>query len=70
MVEKNEIKQSVDVMDNSKYRIALDLMVKIASYDTREKSEGSERKYWLTLFHQCLKATDPSNSLESIFREK
>jgi hypothetical protein len=59
-----------EIKDNSKERVAYDLLEKIASYDSREKSEGMKREYWLTLYHQCLKATSGTYSIDSILNEK
>jgi hypothetical protein len=60
----------IEIKDNSKERVAFDLLEKIASYDSREKAEGMKREYWLTLYHQCLKATSGTCSIESILNEK
>ncbi len=39
--------------DDSKYRVAYDLMHKISAYEKDTK----DRKYWLTLYAQCVHAS-------------
>lgn len=41
----------VDLMDSSKYRVAYDLMNRIAHTETATK----DRQYWLNLYTQCRK---------------
>lgn len=69
MGEKFEIKQPVEIKDNSKERVAFDLMKAIEYYDSRADTGRKDRKYWLTLYSQCLKATS-GYSLESILKEE
>ena len=45
----------VNLTNDSKYRVALDLMYKIASVEANapNKDERKDRKYWLSLYEQC-----------------
>lgn len=43
----------LNVQSDSKYRVAFELMEKIASYDDTD-SEVRNREYWLTLYAQSL----------------
>lgn len=52
------------VPTDSKQRVAYDLALHISSY---EKEATKDRKYWLSLYHQCYKAT-MGESLESILK--
>lgn len=58
----------VEIKDNSKERVAYDLMKMIWHDDSRAEQNQTDRKYWLTLYSQCLKATS-GYSLESILKE-
>jgi hypothetical protein len=69
MAEDVKIKTPIEIKDTSKERVAFDLMEKIEYYDARSKGNKEDRKYWLTLYFQCLKATS-GNSLESILKEE
>jgi hypothetical protein len=55
----------VSIESDSRYRVAYDLMSKIAYIENVTK----DRKYWLTLYHQTLKATEVHHKLESILKE-
>lgn len=68
MTDKIEVQSPVEVKDNSKERVALDLMSAIAANEGKSQAKDS-RKYWLTLYHQCWKATS-GHQLESILREE
>ena len=59
----------VEIKDNSKERVAFDLMAVIVNNESRAKQERSNRNYWLTLYSQCLKATS-NYALESILKEQ
>ena len=69
MAEDTKITNPVEIKDNSKERVAFDLMNVIASdeYDG-SRTEQKNRKYWLSLYCQCLKATS-GYPLESILKE-
>lgn len=69
MNDKIEIQRPVEIKENSKERVALDLMERIARIDDRFETEQNDRKYWLTLYYQCLKATS-GTSLKLILREE
>lgn len=56
----------VNIKSSSKESVAFDLMKTIYTY---EKPNDKNRKYWLTLYSQCLKATS-GHTLESILKEE
>ncbi len=64
-----KITTPVKIESSSKEHVALLLMDKIVYYDTRAKNEITDRKYLLTLYRQCLKATS-NYPLESILKEE
>ncbi len=55
----------VKIDQTSQEAVAFKLMDLISS---RESVEVTDRKYWLTLYRQCYKATN-GNSLESILKQ-
>jgi hypothetical protein len=64
MSDSRSISGSVQVDQSSIEIAAFQLMQHIGNYET---DENQDRKYWLTLYRQCIKATN-RNSLESILR--
>lgn len=58
----------IDVVTDSKQRVAFDLMKLIDAHSPVEL-ERQKKDYWLTLYRQCYKAASGS-SLESILREE
>ncbi len=54
-----EIKQdpSVQIENSSKEMVAFELTKHIAAHGNEPDSTQRDRKYWLTLYCQCLKAT-------------
>ena len=66
MTDKTQITNPIEIKDNSKERVAFDLMEKIANYErgsganlvqevvTKQRS----REYWLRLYNQCYKVID------------
>ena len=69
MAENTQIDGSVTVQSNAKERVAFDLMTRITRTDSRVADEKNDRKYWLTLYSQCLKATS-GYPLESVLEEE
>ena len=67
MGDKFEIKNPIEIKDNSKERVAIDLMKFIG--DEEIERPNRDRRYWLVLYRQCLKATYGS-PLESILKEE
>jgi hypothetical protein len=67
MADKLNIDSPVQIQNASKQSVAFDLMKKIASEE--KHVESGNRKYWLTLYSQCLKATNGSK-LEFILKEE
>ena len=64
------ITNPIEIKDNSKERVAFDLMEKISFFEHDNKeADQSKREYWLTLYRQCLKATYYQSSLKSILQE-
>jgi hypothetical protein len=52
MAENFSVSGPIDVSADSPQRVAYDLMTLIASYEN--KSAQKDRRYWLTLFYQCV----------------
>jgi len=67
MSEHVTIKTPVRIESDSKCRVAYDLATKIDAYGKLD-SEQKDRKYWLTLYHQCYKAAN-GRPLEEILKE-
>lgn len=55
MAEDVRVSGPVAVQSDSRERVALELMARIAN--TENSSETSKREYWLKLYTQCYKAT-------------
>jgi len=70
MAENTKISGPVEIVTDSSSRVAYDLMEKIAGWEKATDEEKRTREYWLTLFHQCVLATEPYASLESIQKRK
>ena len=68
MSENTKITNPIEIKDNSKERVAYDLMVYISYDEKKQGDKNKDRKYWLTLYAQCLKATS-GYPLESILKE-
>jgi len=60
--------EKVEIKSDAPSRVAFDLMAHIASYEGKSKEEKATRDYWLTLFHQSMKASKGHSSLESILK--
>jgi hypothetical protein len=69
MAEDLKVSGPVEIKSASKEQAALALLEKIINYDNRFDVESKERKYWLTLYFQCLKATSGCD-LENILKEE
>ncbi len=52
-IKENHMAENVkiDLEDNSKYRVALDLAFRIAHAE--QKTTTGDREYWLKLYSQC-----------------
>jgi len=66
MADDVKINGPVEIQSDSKERVAFDLMNKIADYD--DTGNQNNKKYWLGLYLQCLKATNGS-TLEYVLKE-
>lgn len=55
MTEQTSIAGPVNVVSDSRERVAFELMCKIDDYSQLERKQ-KDNKYWLTLYSQCLKA--------------
>ena len=66
MADKIDINSPVKIESDSKARVAFELMNKIDSF-VNVNSDQKDKKYWFTLYSQCLKATS-GYSLESILK--
>ena len=69
MSDDIRITSPVKIKDNSKERVAFNLMEHISNLDNASDSEKSNRNYWLTLYRQCYKASS-GNNLKSILTEE
>jgi|SaaInl8_200m_RNA_FD_contig_81_410074_length_1634_multi_3_in_0_out_0_2 hypothetical protein len=69
MAEDTKITNPVEIKSNSKERVAFDLMKHISLKEKRQGDNQQDRKHWLTLYSQCLKATY-GFPLESILKEE
>lgn len=55
------------VREDSRYRVAFDLMQTIANSESKDKvGKPDPRTYYLKLYYQCMQATFPGNSLNAI----
>lgn len=65
MSDKTEIKNPIQIKDNSIERVAFDLMQKIVDAEiSREKDDylkPTPREYFLKLYNQCHKVVDNRN---------
>ncbi len=68
MADKIEVTSPVAVESDSKERVAFDLACKIAEHTDIEFRQ-KDKKYWLTLYRQCWKATT-GHALPSILAEE
>lgn len=50
------ISSPISIKDNSKERVALELLQIVTRYESKEDN-SKNRAYWLTLYSQCLQAT-------------
>lgn len=68
--EQRSITGSVSVESDAKPRVAFDLM-KLIGYHCHNVDMGPQqkRKYWLELYHQCLRAAD-GDSAEQILKDE
>jgi len=56
MSENINISSPVKVVSDSKEAVAFELMKHISSFEGKSEDEMSKREYWLTLYHQSIKA--------------
>jgi len=69
MAEKIEIARPVQIESDSKERVAFELMQHIAAWEDASEDRKRDKKYWLSLYLQCIKATN-DYPLESILKEQ
>jgi hypothetical protein len=62
MAEKMSVQGPVKVEPTAAEYTALKLMQHIAEYEGKDQEKG-DRKYWLTLYHQCLLVVKDHDSL-------
>lgn len=68
MADQNiKVASPVEIESDSKERVAFDLACKI-DYYSQLKAEQKDKKYWLSLYRQCYKATK-GYALEGILKE-
>ncbi len=70
MADSTSISGAVKISHDSAARVALDLMERISTRENPTKEQQASREYWLTLFHQCMKAASGHKSLESILKQE
>lgn len=46
---------------DSKFRVAFDLMEEIARHESEDEVGGKNRRYWLTLYANCLQVVNHGN---------
>ena len=68
MAEKISVQDPIQIKDSSPAVVAYDLMRFIGD-DRSSSNENTDRQYWLTLYHQCYKAT-MGYSLEVILKKE
>jgi len=67
MTDKLSVSGPVVVEQTTKEAVAFKLMEKIVYFE--DKKVPKDRKYWLTLYHQCLKTTS-GYTLKTIFEDE
>lgn len=70
MSDNVTVSSPVKIITDSSARVALELMEKISSREKVTEEQYASREYWLTLFHQCMKAASGYKSLESILKSE
>ena len=65
----NEEVRPVRIESDSPQRVAIDLMRHIAGYEDTKDRGKQDKRYWLGLYIQCLRATQ-GGSLENIMKDK
>ncbi len=70
MSDNINIANAVKVISDSTARVAFELMKEIAFHEIHQEAEKETRQYWLTLFHQCMKATSSHTNLETILKKE
>jgi hypothetical protein len=65
----NEDVRPVRIESDSPQRVAIDLMRHISGHEGTEDRGRQDRRYWLGLYIQCLRATQ-GESLENIMKDK
>ena len=56
--EDIRITHPVEVQNDAKARVALELMERISRHEHSVTAEQKTREYWLTLYRQCWKAAN------------
>lgn len=69
MTEDTRITSPVTIGNDSKERVAFDLMSKITKYEKNAERQTASRKYFITLYNQCLDAVY-GVAPESILKEE
>lgn len=70
MSDSMHISGPVEIEQSSEANAALELMKHIAAWEDLPKESKKNRKYWLTLYYQCRKATRGVGTLSSVLEEK
>jgi hypothetical protein len=56
--ENIRVTHPVEVQNDAKARVALDLMDRIFQWEEGKNAEKKKRDYWLTLYAQCYRAAN------------
>lgn len=62
MADKIDVKAKIDMEENSKYRVALELMDRITFMEKTPRS----REYFLRLYRQCFDAVGTRTEMEIV----
>lgn len=70
MAESVNVSGPIKVVSDSTARVAYELMRDIADreYEATPEAQRKSREYWLTLFHQCMKAAQGTKTLSNILQ--
>lgn len=56
----------VNLEENSKYRVAYDLMMRVAAAEQSAEDAGEPRKYYLNLYHQCYEVVYNNKTFDEV----
>lgn len=68
MADSISVSGPVEIESDSDARVAYDLMKFISSRENISEDDKKSRKYWLTLYYQCVLASKNATSLNYILK--